>query len=55
MRDAFHIESSCGNIGCDQNLQLRLTESPHHRFPLRLRQITVKLIRFKTFHDQRFR
>lgn len=45
MGDTFNVKSSRCDIRCYKELKLRFAESLHDRFPFRLRQITVKLVR----------
>lgn len=53
MGNAFDVQPPRGNIRCNEQLELGFPESLHDRFPLRLGQIPVQLVRLIAMGQQR--
>src|SRR5689334_3563922 len=55
MRDALHVDSSCGYVRSDQQLKILFTETRHYFVALRLRQVTMQSLDIITLTYKRFR
>lgn len=53
MSHALNVKPPCGNVRCYQQLEFGIPESLHHRFPFRLRQVAMKLVRLIPMGQQR--